>query len=130
MTTLINPPTLAKPRGYSHAAVGHGRIVALAGQIGWNAEARLVSPQFAPQFDRALANLLVALAAAGGAPSDLVSLRLYVTDKKKYLAATKELGKIYRAHLGTHYPAMALVEVQDLLEKGALVEIEGLASLG
>ncbi|HEY2749445.1 MAG TPA: RidA family protein, partial [Polyangia bacterium] len=64
---------------------------------------------------------------AGGVPVDLISLRIYVTDKKLYVARTKELGVIYRELMGTHYPAMALLQVADLLEAGALVEIEGLA---
>ncbi len=124
---LVNPPELAKPHGYSHAAVGTGRVVTLAGQIGWNAESRLVSKEFAPQFAQALKNLGVALRAAGGAPEHLASLRIYVTDKQQYLAALADVGAAYRAELGRHYPPMALVQVADLLEPGALVEIEGLA---
>jgi enamine deaminase RidA (YjgF/YER057c/UK114 family) len=127
MADLVNPPELARPIGYSHAAVGRGRTVALAGQIGWNASATLVSAEFAPQFEQALSNLAVALRAAGGEPLHLVSLRIYVTNKKQYLASIKQVGASYRAHLGKHYPAMALVQVADLLEDGALVEIEGLA---
>jgi enamine deaminase RidA (YjgF/YER057c/UK114 family) len=127
MSELVNPPSLAKARGYSHAAVGRGRTVALAGQIGWDADSKLVSSEFAPQFAQALANLTVALRAAGGQPEHLLSLRIYVTDKRKYNACLKEIGAAYRAHLGKHYPAMALLQVADLLEEGALVEIEGLA---
>ena len=127
MSELINPPELARPLGYSHAAAGRGRTVALAGQIGWDAKSQLVSADLAPQFERALANLATALKAAGGKPEDLISLRIYVTDKARYNAALKEVGVAYRAHLGRHYPAMALVQVADLLEPGALVEIEGLA---
>jgi len=127
MAELINPPSLARARGYSHAAVARGTVVALAGQIGWDAQSKLVSNEFAPQFDQALANLSVALAAAGGRAEHLVSLRIYVTDKQRYIAASKEVGVAYRKHLGKHFPAMALVQVADLLEPGALVEIEGLA---
>jgi enamine deaminase RidA (YjgF/YER057c/UK114 family) len=127
--TLINPPELARPAGYSHGALGQGRVLALAGQIGWDAEARLVSDEFAPQFEQALANLVATLRAAGGRPEDLVSLRIYVTDKRRYLAARGEIGTAYRRHLGRHFPAMALLQVADLLEDGALVEIEGLALL-
>jgi enamine deaminase RidA (YjgF/YER057c/UK114 family) len=127
MAELINPPSLARPRGYSHGAAARGRTLALAGQIGWDKDARLVSTEFAPQFAQALANLAETLRAAGGRPEDLVSLRIYVTDKRRYLAAAKEVGEAYRAVLGRHYPAMALVQVADLLEDGALVEIEGLA---
>ena len=129
MADLVNPPHLARPRGYSHAAVGRGRIIALAGQIGCDADAKLVSTEFAPQFERALANLVEALKAAGGRPEDLLSLRIYVTDKRRYNAVLKEIGAAYRAHLGRHFPAMALLQVADLLEDGALVEIEGLAAL-
>jgi len=123
---LYNPPSLARARGYSHAATATGRTIALAGQIGWDATGKLASG-FAAQFAQALDNLIVALNAAGGDALDLLSLRIYVVDKKQYLACTKEIGAAYRAQLGTHYPAMALVQVADLLEDGALVEIEGLA---
>lgn len=126
---LVNPPELAAPRGYSHGAAGRGRTLALAGQIGWDASARLISTEFAPQFRQALANLTAVLRAAGGQPDDLISLRIYVTDKRRYLAGIKEVGEAYRAELGRHFPAMALLQVADLLEEGALVEIEGLAVL-
>jgi enamine deaminase RidA (YjgF/YER057c/UK114 family) len=126
---VVNPPELARAVGFSHAAIGTGRVVALAGQIGWDVHGRLVSSDFAAQFAQALGNLVVALRAAGGAPTDLLSLRIYVTDKRQYLAQTKEVGAAYRAQLGRHFPAMALVQVADLLEPGALVEIEGLAAI-
>ena len=124
---LVNPPSLAKAIGYSHAAIGRGRYVALAGQIGWDASSKLVGDDFAAQLDQALANLCVALRAAGGQPTDLASLRIYVTDKQRYNAQRKLVGESYRRHLGRHFPAMALVQVADLLEPGALVEIEGVA---
>jgi enamine deaminase RidA (YjgF/YER057c/UK114 family) len=126
---LINPPSLAKARGYSHAAIGRGRVLALAGQIGWDANGKLVSREFAPQFAQALANLAETLRFAGGKPEDLISLRIYVTDKQQYLSSIKEVGAAYRQHLGKHFPAMALVQIAALLEEGALVEIEGLATL-
>ncbi|MEO6954621.1 MAG: RidA family protein [Polyangia bacterium] len=125
--TLVNPPELARARGFSHAAVGRGAFVALAGQIGWDKTSSLVSTDFVVQFEQALANLCVALAAAGGAPSDIMSLRIYVVDKREYATRLTDVGIAYRKHLGKHYPAMALVEVSDLLEPGARVEIEGLA---
>jgi enamine deaminase RidA (YjgF/YER057c/UK114 family) len=127
MATLYNPPELAPPSGFSHAASARGRTVALAGQIGWDEHARLVSSDFAPQFSQALSNLVVALECAGGRIEDLISLRIYVTDKRRYKNCLKEVGSAYRLHLGRHFPAMALVQVADLLEDGALVEIEGLA---
>jgi enamine deaminase RidA (YjgF/YER057c/UK114 family) len=127
--TLVNPPELGKPKGYSHAAIGTGRVVALAGQIGWDADSKIVSDDLGVQFDRALENLVVALRAAGGKPEDLISLRMYVVDKHDYNGKLKAIGTSYRKHLGRHFPAMALVQVADLLEPGALVEIEGLAAI-
>jgi len=127
MASLYNPPELAPPRGFSHAAAARGRVIALAGQIGWDANYRLVSSDFVPQFAQALSNLVIALECAGGKIEDLISLRIYVTDKRRYLNCLKDVGHAYRAQLGKHFPAMALVQVADLLEDGALVEIEGLA---
>lgn len=127
MAEIFNPPSLARPIGFSHAAAARGRVVAVAGQIGWDGSSRLVSAEFAPQFEQALANLVVALEAAGARPADVISVRIYVTDKKKYLAAAKEVGAAWRARMGRHFPAMALLQVADLLEDGALVEIEALA---
>jgi enamine deaminase RidA (YjgF/YER057c/UK114 family) len=126
--TPINPAQLAEARGYSHGmlAVG-GRMLAIAGQIGWDGVGKLVSTDFTQQFGRALSNLVAVLHEAGGVPTDLILLRIYVTDKKQYKAKTKEVGEMYREIMGGHYPAMALVQVADLLEDGALVEIEGLA---
>jgi enamine deaminase RidA (YjgF/YER057c/UK114 family) len=129
MVELVNPKELSRPIGYSHGAVGRGAMLALAGQIGWDEQGKLVSSEMAPQFEQALKNVKRVLEAAGGQPHDLLSLRIYVTDKRRYLAASEEIGRAYRALLGRHYPAMALVQVADLLEEGALVEIEGLAVL-
>lgn len=128
MNTPINPRELGNPRGYSNGMLApSGRMLAIAGQIGWDGAGKLVSDDFAQQFNRALGNVLSVLHEAGGVPSDLIMLRIYVVDKQRYLAQTKEIGGIYRELMGTHYPAMALVQVADLLEPGAQVEIEGLA---
>ena len=128
MNTPINPRELGTPRGYSNGMLAPpGRMLAIAGQIGWDSAGKLVSDDFAQQFNRALGNVLSVLHEAGGVPSDLITLRIYVVDKQRYLAQTKEIGAIYRELMGTHYPAMALVQVADLLEPGAQVEIEGLA---
>ncbi|MDB4966069.1 MAG: Bona fide RidA/YjgF/TdcF/RutC subgroup [Myxococcales bacterium] len=124
----INPRDLAQPRGYSNGMLaGPGRMLAIAGQIGWNAESKLVSDDFVAQFDQALRNVAAVLREAGGVPTDLIMLRIYLTDKKLYTARLKEIGRSYREHMASHYPAMALLQVADLLEPGALVEIEGLA---
>lgn len=127
-TTPINPRELAAPRGYNNGMLaGPGRILAIAGQIATDADGHLVSADFVEQFKRSLANVIAVLHEAGGVPTDMILLRIYVTEKKLYVARTKELGVVYRELMGTHYPAMALLQVADLLETGALVEIEGLA---
>lgn len=129
MSTIpINPRELGRPRGYSNGMLAPaGRVLAIAGQIGWDADGKLVSDDFVAQFARALSNVLAVLHEAGGVPSDLIQLRIYVTDKARYTARLKEVGQVYRERMDGHYPAMALVQVADLLEPGALVEIEGLA---
>lgn len=131
MAELINPAELARPRGYSHGALAPPgrRLLSVAGQIGWDGEGRLVEGGFAAQFAQALRNVAAVVRAAGGEAEDLLSLRIYVTDKRRYLAEIKEVGAAYRASLGRHYPPMALVQVADLLEDGALVEIEALAAV-
>lgn len=125
--TLINPAALAPPRGYSHGIVGHGRMLFVAGQVGWNAHAEIVSERFVDQFDQAVANVLQVVLEAGGTPESVARMTIYVVDKHQYLDATKEVGDRYRARMGKHYPAMTLVEVKGLLEPGALVEIEATA---
>ena len=127
--TIYNPPGLAAPRGYSHGIAGSGRTLFIAGQVGWDAQATLVSPHFVDQFDQALANVLTVVTAAGGTAESLARLTIYVVDKRAYLDETREIGRRYRARMGAHYPAMTLVEVKSLLEPGALVEIEATALL-
>lgn len=125
----INPAELGAPSGYSHGilAPAGGRLLFIAGQIGWDAEHRLAGPGFVEQFGRALANVVAVVRAAGGAPEHLGRLTIYVTDKRTYLADLGAVGAAYRRVMGRHYPAMALVEVAGLLEEGAQVEIEGTA---
>ncbi len=119
------------PRGYSNGmlAPAGARMLAVAGQIAWDAEQRIVSADFAAQFRQALANVLAIVRAAGGGPNDLMSLTIYVVDKQAYLARVKELGAIWKELVGKHYPAMALVEVKGLLEPDAQVEIQALAAI-
>lgn len=126
---IVNPPQLARPRGYSHGVKGRGEMLFVAGQIGWDAEARIVSSDFVLQFAQALDNVLAVVRAAGGAPEAIARLTVYVTDKAEYVAAASALGAAWRARMGRHYPAMALVEVKSLLEPGAKVEIEATALL-
>ncbi|MDT5268567.1 MAG: hypothetical protein QOH49_753 [Acidobacteriota bacterium] len=127
----INPKSLGRPRGYSNGQLTSegARLLFIAGQIGWDEEQRLVSDDFVEQFDRALRNVLEVVREAGGAPTDVARLVVYVTDKREYAARTAEIGERWRTQMGRHYPAMALVEVKGLLEDGAKVEIEGVAVL-
>jgi len=125
---LVNPEELPPPIGFSHAAVGEGRAIVLAGQIGCDSSGRVTEPDdIVAQFGLALDNLLIALRAAGGDIEDLANLRIYTTDVRAYRANLKELGAAYRDRLGRHFPAMALVGVAGLFEPGSLVEIEGTA---
>jgi enamine deaminase RidA (YjgF/YER057c/UK114 family) len=124
---IINPVSLARPRGFSHGVVAGGRMLFVAGQVGWNAAAEIVSDRFDEQFDQALANVLAVVVEAGGTPASLCRLTIYVVDKSEYVNAQKAIGERYRARMGRHYPAMTLVEVSGLLEPGARVEIEATA---
>ena len=101
----------------------------VAGQIGWDEKQAIVSDDFVAQFDRALANVVAVVIAAGGEPHQIARLTLYVTDKREYVNRREEVGHSYRAHLGKHFPAMALVEVKGLLDDKAKVEIEAIAVL-
>ena len=124
----ISPRDWPRPKGYSDAMVAEGRIVTLAGQIGWDPIAlELVSDDFVQQTRQALANILTALEAAGGRAEDLVRLNWYITDRSAYLGNLKPIGKAYREEFGKHFPAMSVVIVSGLLEPGAKVEIEGTA---
>ena len=127
--TFINPESLGAARGYSNGvlAADGGALLFIAGQIGWDEQQRIVSADFVEQFDRALANVLAVVNAAGGRPEQLARLTIYVTDKSEYRAAQSAIGERYRARMGRHFPAMALVEVKSLLEDEAKVEIEGIA---
>jgi enamine deaminase RidA (YjgF/YER057c/UK114 family) len=131
LNTIVNPSSLARPSGYSHGIrVEPGRdLLALAGQVAWDRNSRIVSDDFAEQFEQALANLLAVVDAAGAAPESVVKLTLFVTNKDEYIASVKNVGERYRRLMGTHYPAMTLVEVKALLEAGAKIEIEGLAAI-
>ena len=127
--TSINPGGLAAPRGYSHGIVAEGRLLFVAGQIGWNADGAMVGDRFEDQFDQALANVLAVVAEAGGKADAVARLTIFVVDKQEYLSARPVIGERYRARMGRHFPAMTLLEVKSLLEPGAKVEIEATAVL-
>ena len=124
----VNPPSLAKPSGFAHAVVATGgRIVFLAGQTALDQAGRIVGANVASQFERALANLLAALRAAGGRPEHLASLTIYAVDLEDYRAHGPELGAVWRRLAGRDYPAMAAIGVARLWDAAALVEIQGQA---
>lgn len=125
----INPPELAPATGFSHAVVATGTVVFLAGQTALDAAGRIVGDGIVAQFRTALANLLGALRAAGGTPSDLASLTVYLVDVADYRAHAREIGRVWRDLAGTDYPAMAAVGVTRLWDDAALVEIAGHAVL-
>jgi enamine deaminase RidA (YjgF/YER057c/UK114 family) len=129
--TFIDPEALGRPKGYSNGVLAPpgGRMLFVAGQIAWDAQQQIISDDFTEQFDQALANVIAVVTAAGGTPQDLARLVIYVTDKQEYCASLKAVGRSWRAQMGSHYPAMALVEVKGLLEDRAKVEIEGIAVL-
>jgi enamine deaminase RidA (YjgF/YER057c/UK114 family) len=124
MSEVIQPPGWPRPRGYANAVAASGRMLFIAGQIGWDAEGVIASDDFVAQARQALANVLTLLRTAGAAPEHLVRMTWYVTDRQEYLRRSKELGAAYREILGPVYPAMTAVEVSALIEERAHVEIE------
>ncbi len=131
MTRLdrVNPPELAAPSGFSHAVVATGTTVHLAGQTALDASGRVVGDGVVAQFERALANLLVALRASGGAPEHLVALTVYIVDMDDYRAHAREIGRVWKRLVGSDYPAMAGIGVARLWDAEALVEVQGTAVL-
>jgi len=127
--TLINPESLGVPSGYTHGllADSNGKLLFISGQIAWDEKQKIVSDDFVEQFDRALANVITVVRAAGAKPEQIVRLIVYVTNKVEYRERTREVGARYRNHMGRHFPAMVLVEVAGLLDDAAKVEIEGMA---
>ncbi|TQE36257.1 RidA family protein [Streptomyces ipomoeae] len=126
----VNPAELSPPTGFSHAVVATGgRIVFLAGQTALDGDGKVVGETLAEQFERALGNLLTALAAAGGTPADLARVTVYATDVADYRAQAPRLGRIWRRLAGRDYPAMAVIGVVRLWDEQALVELDGFAVL-
>jgi len=126
----INPYHWPRPSGYSNAMVAYGRVITVAGQIGWDPESReLVSDDFVAQTRKALENILEVLRAAGAGAQEIVRLTWFITDKQAYVARQREIGEAYRAVLGKHFPAMSVVVVSALVEDRAKVEIEATAVL-
>jgi enamine deaminase RidA (YjgF/YER057c/UK114 family) len=124
---LLQPDGWARPKGYANGVSARGRLIVLAGQIGWDADQRLVGADLVTQAKQALQNIVAILAEDGAAPEHIVRLTWYVTDRAAYLAASAALGAAYRDVMGKHFPAMTAVEVSSLMEADAVVEIEATA---
>ena len=124
---FLHPQSWKKPKGFANGIAADGRLVFLAGQIGWNAEQKFESADFVAQARQALANIVALVAEAGGKPEHITRLTWFVTDKKEYLAHLSELGAAYRDVMGKHFPTMTLVQVVALVEDLAKVEIEATA---
>jgi enamine deaminase RidA (YjgF/YER057c/UK114 family) len=129
---LLNPVSLGEPKGWTNGVLTPpaGRLLFVAGQAGWETGAVGTPPTFVDQFARALDKILVVVRAAGGDPASIARLTVYVTDLEAYRAGRGRLGEVWRARFGAYYPAMALVEVKGLVDRGALVEIEATAVIG
>jgi len=125
---ILSPVGWARAIGYANGVVASGRHIVLAGQIGWNpATATIESDDFVGQVRQTLQNIVTLLREAGAEPRHLVRLTWFVTDKRAYLAARRDMGAVYRDVIGAHYPAMSVVFVSELLEDRAQVEIEATA---
>jgi enamine deaminase RidA (YjgF/YER057c/UK114 family) len=123
MRTLL-PEGWPRPKGYANGIEAEGRIVFVAGQIGWTPECRFEATTLTAQFAQTLENTLAVLACANAGPEHIARMTWYITDKRAYLAALAEIGAIWREKMGKNYPAMAVVEVKALIEDAALIEIE------
>lgn len=129
MNKLINPASLARPRGFNHGIVtSGGRWLFLAGQDASNPEGQIVAPgDVVGQYDQALRNVRAVVAAAGGAMTDLVSFTIFVKDRADYVARLKALGEVHQRYFGAYYPATALLEVTGFFQAEALIEVQGIA---
>src|SRR4029079_8226714 len=124
---FLNPKHWRRAKGFSNGVVAEGRVICVAGQIGWNAEQQFESDDFVVQVRQALANIVAVLAEAGAGPEHIMRLTWYVTDKDEYVARQGEVGRAYRDVMVRHFPAMTLVQVAGLVDDRAKVEIEATA---
>ena len=126
---FLHPRAWKQPKGYANGIAAEGRLIFLAGQVGWNAEQTFESDDFVAQVRRALQNIVAIVGEAGGRPEHIARLTWYVLDKREYLSRLREVGEAYRSVMGRHFPAMTLVQVGAFVEEGAKVEIEATAVL-
>ncbi len=127
---FIQPADWAPAKGYSNGVLVRGPTLYVAGQIGWNSKQQFETDDLGEQFAQALDNVLAVVHAAGGVPTDIAKMTVYVTDLDAYRASTRSIGAAWRTRLGKHFPAMALVAVSGLLEPRAKVEIETIVAIG
>lgn len=121
---ILQPPGWVRPKGYANGIAATGRLVFVSGMVGWDAQGRFHTGDFAGQVRQALQNIVEVLAEAKAGPQHIVRMTWYVTDQQEYLAAAKEIGAAYRDIIGRHFPAMTAVQVAALMEEEARVEIE------
>ncbi len=130
MNRVLLPEGWPRPKGYANGVAADGRMVFIAGQIGWTPDGAFPDGGFAAQFRQTLVNTLAVLAEAEAGPEHIVRMTWYVVDKREYLAALRDIGAVWRELIGPHYPAMAVVEVKGLIEDAARIEIETTAVVG
>jgi enamine deaminase RidA (YjgF/YER057c/UK114 family) len=124
---ILQPPTWARAKGFSNGIAASGKLVFIAGQVGWTGQGEWKEKSFAGQFRQTIQNILDVLAQAKGKPEHIVRLTWYVLDRDEYLASLKDVGAAYRELMGKHYPTMAVVQVSGLVERNARLEIEATA---
>ena len=127
MMQILQPPSWARAKGFSNGIVASGKLVFIAGQVGWSGQGEWTEKSFAGQFRQTIQNILDVLAEAKGRPEHIVRMTWYVLDRDEYLASLKEVGAAYRELMGRHYPTMAVVQVSGLVERQARLEIEATA---
>ena len=127
MMQILQPPSWARAKGFSNGIVASGKLVFIAGQVGWTGQGEWKEKSFAGQFRQTIRNILDVLAEAKGKPEHIVRLTWYVLDRDEYLASLKDVGAAYRELMGKHYPTMAVVQVSGLVESQAKLEIEATA---
>jgi len=124
---VLHPQGWAPPVGYANGVAARGTVVFVAGQVGWDAAQKFHSEEIAPQFEQALRNVLAVLAEAGARAEHICRITAYCCDKSAYLAARPQLGRIWKALMGKHYPAMSMIFVSDLLDSPGRIELEATA---
>ncbi len=124
---ILCPEGWKAPIGYSNGIAASGRMVFIAGQVGWSEKQVFASEDITPQFEQALKNLIAVLAEAGGRPDHICRITAYCCDKPAYMAARRDLGKIWAQYMGKHFPAMSMIFVVDLLDNPGKIELEATA---